>query len=380
MNKKTKKRNAVAGNGSAPRTADPGPNGSGDTPVNDRAYNFPNSKKIYVNGKLHREIRVPFREIALAPTKSITGEIEINESVSVYDTSGPWGDPDFHGDVTQGLPPLRAKWIRDRGDVEEYEGRNVQPIDDGWLSEAHAAHASRKRPTPNAQRSTSNSESGNGASSNSALDLRRSAFGVSQKALRASANHPVTQLWYARQGIITPEMEFIAIRENRRSGCEPDSAGRSDDCRSNQYDLRLQHSGSEPFGNWQSAIGESHHSGLCARGSRARSRNHPREHQSSGMRADDHRPQFSGKNQRQHRQQRRRVVDRGRSRKNALGHQMGRRHSDGSEHRQEHSCHARMDHSQLACAHRHGADLSGAGESRRPRRGADMGNLSRHVN
>jgi phosphomethylpyrimidine synthase len=206
---------------------------------------LPNSRRIYVGGTLHSDVRVPFREIALAPTKSITGEIEINESVSVYDTSGPWGDPDFHGDVTRGLPPLRAKWIRDRGDVEEYEGRNVQPIDDGWLSEAHAAHASRKRPTPNAQRSTSNSEIGNGASSNSALDLRRSAFGVSQKALRASANHPVTQLWYARQGIITPEMEFIAIRENggqaasltRPAGCQPVESN----------DLRHQHS-AESFG------------------------------------------------------------------------------------------------------------------------------------
>ena len=56
----------------------------------------------------------------------------------VYDTSGPWGDPDFHGDVTQGLPPLRAKWIRERGDVEEMNGRGVKPIDDGYLSEKHA--------------------------------------------------------------------------------------------------------------------------------------------------------------------------------------------------------------------------------------------------
>jgi len=111
---------------------------------------LPNSKKVYVSGKLHREIGVPFREISLASTKSFNGEIEINEPVRVYDTSGPWGDPDFHGDVTQGLPPLRAKWIRDRGDVEEIEGRTVSPQDDGYLSEAHAAHANRKRPTLNA--------------------------------------------------------------------------------------------------------------------------------------------------------------------------------------------------------------------------------------
>src|SRR5947208_13144576 len=102
---------------------------------------LPNSKKVYVSGKLHPDLRVPFREISLAPTKSINGDIEVNEPVRVYDTSGPWGDPDFHGDVEQGLPALRATWIRDRGDVEECEGRKVQPIDDGYLSEAHAQHA-----------------------------------------------------------------------------------------------------------------------------------------------------------------------------------------------------------------------------------------------
>ena len=142
-------------------------------------------------------IRVPFREISLAPTKSMNGEIEINEPVRVYDTSGPWGDPDFHGDVTQGLPPLRAKWIRERGDVEEINGREVQPIDDGFLSEKHAAIAA-QRSTPNAQRPTFN---GAGAPSR-------------RRPLRASVGHPVTQLAYARRGIITPEMEFIAIREN----------------------------------------------------------------------------------------------------------------------------------------------------------------------
>jgi phosphomethylpyrimidine synthase len=151
---------------------------------------LPNSKKTFVSGKLHPDIRVPFREISLAPTKSVSGEIEINEPVRVYDTSGPWGDPDFHGDVTQGLPPLRAKWIRGRGDVEEYEGRVVSPIDDGYLSEKHAASANGK---------------------NGLLGRDRRAR---RKSLRASADHPVTQLAYARRGIITPEMEFIAIREN----------------------------------------------------------------------------------------------------------------------------------------------------------------------
>src|SRR5213593_1875020 len=102
---------------------------------------LPSSAKVYVSGKLHPDIRVPFREITLAPTKSLNGEIEVNEPVRVYDTSGPWGDPDFRGDVSQGLPPLRARWIAARGDVEEIDGRKVQPIDDGYLSVAHAEHS-----------------------------------------------------------------------------------------------------------------------------------------------------------------------------------------------------------------------------------------------
>src|SRR5207253_2813676 len=97
-----------------------------DTPL-------PNSKKVYVDGQIHASVRVPFREISLAPTKSMDGEIEDNEPVRVYDTSGPWGDPVLLLDVTQGLSALRAIWIRDRGDVEEIEGRTVQPIDDGYL-------------------------------------------------------------------------------------------------------------------------------------------------------------------------------------------------------------------------------------------------------
>ena len=109
--------------------------------MSERHDHLPNSKKTLVSGKLHPDIRVPFREISLAPTKSMNGEIEINEPVRVYDTSGPWGDPDFHGDVTQGLPPLRAKWIRERGDVEEISGRAASPRDDGYLSEVHRASA-----------------------------------------------------------------------------------------------------------------------------------------------------------------------------------------------------------------------------------------------
>jgi phosphomethylpyrimidine synthase len=157
---------------------------------------LPNSRKVYVSGELHPEIKVPFREISLAPTKTMSGEIEVNEPVRVYDTSGPWGDPNADVDVTRGLPPLRAKWIRDRGDVEEIEGRKVEPIDDGYLSVSHAEHSGKR----------------NG---NSEFGIRNSEF--RRNPLRARAGRAVTQLWYARQRIITPEMEFIAIREQMRS-------------------------------------------------------------------------------------------------------------------------------------------------------------------
>src|SRR5207249_1901161 len=172
---------AVAGDGSATRTADPGPNGSAETAVGDRGYNFPNSRKVYVAGKVHADLRVPFREISLAPTKSMNGEIEMNEPVRVYDTSGPWGDtasPARTVDVNRGLPPLRAKWIRNRGDVEEIEGRKIQPIDDGFLSEKHAA-----------ARNGSKKDVELGSKRLSAIRNPQSA--IARKPLRASANHPV---------------------------------------------------------------------------------------------------------------------------------------------------------------------------------------------
>src|SRR5262245_32167953 len=162
---------------------------------------LPNSKKIYVSGSLHPDIRVPFREITLAPTKTMSGEIEVNEPVRVYDTSGPWGDGDCRCDVEQGLPQLRRDWILDRHDVVDYEGREVQPIDDGWLSETHAAH-----------------RNGNPSEKD---ELRIKKLAANRRPLRAKSG-AVTQLAYARRGIITPEMEFIAIRENHRIASQKD--------------------------------------------------------------------------------------------------------------------------------------------------------------
>src|SRR5580692_5637436 len=83
---------------------------------------LPNSKKVFVAGQIHADVRVPMREIALAPTKSFDGQTLANEPVRVYDTSGPWGDSNFTGSVTEGLPPLRHNRLLKRGDVEEYEG------------------------------------------------------------------------------------------------------------------------------------------------------------------------------------------------------------------------------------------------------------------
>ena len=112
---------------------------------------------------------------------------------------------------------------------------------------------------------------------------------------------------------------------------------------------------------------------------RARPRHHSVEHQSPRARADDHRPQLPGEDQRQHRQLRRALVDRGRGREAPVGDALGRRHGDGPLDRQEHPRDARVDHPQLAGADRHGADLSGAREGRRPARGPHLGGLSRHA-
>ncbi len=155
--------------------------------------NFPNSTRIYVEGSIHTNIKVPMREIRVSDTEHPNGRIEKNEAVRVYDCSGPWGDPAFTGNVTEGLPALRRDWILAREDVEEYEGRNVKPSDNGYLSDQHAERYNENK-----------------ASKNKLKEYP----GLKRKPLRSSAGHPVTQKWYAEQGIITPEMEFVAIREN----------------------------------------------------------------------------------------------------------------------------------------------------------------------
>src|SRR5205814_5209202 len=115
-----------------------------ENPVNPVQTSLPNSTKIYLPGQPNPNIPVPFREISLAPTKTMSGELEVKDPVRVYDTSGPWAEPDFHGDVEQGLPPLRQRWILQRADVDEIEGRRVTPIDDGYLSVSHAEKSAKR--------------------------------------------------------------------------------------------------------------------------------------------------------------------------------------------------------------------------------------------
>jgi phosphomethylpyrimidine synthase len=183
---------------------------------------LPASTRVYVEGTIHPEIRVPMREIALSPTKNFSGELEPNEPVRVYDCSGPWGDPDFEGDSSEGLPALRAPWIEKRSDTAQYEGREVQPMDNGYLSGKHAEFAST-------------------AERNRLIEFP-GLTSAQRKPRRASASHPVTQLWYARQGIITPEMEYIAIRENMGRAQQTKLAELDQDIVRNE--LGKQHAGS----------------------------------------------------------------------------------------------------------------------------------------
>ena len=140
---------------------------------------LPASRKVYVQGS-HEGVKVPMREVSLTN----------GESVTLYDCSGPYSDPDVTIDVTQGLPPVREAAVVARGDTEAYEGRRIQAVDDGLKpDERHDERMSA---------------------------LRAAASGLQRTPRRAKAGRNVTQMHYARQGIITPEMEFVALRENQR--------------------------------------------------------------------------------------------------------------------------------------------------------------------
>jgi len=187
---------------------------------------LPNSKKVFVAGTIHPDVRVPMREVEVSPTKSYTGAVTANDPVRVYDCSGPWGDEAFAGTSDEGLPALRRDWILKRGDVEEIDGREVKPQDDGYLSGKHAEYASK-------------------AEKNRLVEFP-GLTSNRRRPLRAKAGKVVTQLAYARAGIITPEMEFIAIRENMGREQYSVISKQCSDLRSDtvRNDLNKQHAGS----------------------------------------------------------------------------------------------------------------------------------------
>ena len=144
---------------------------------------FPSSRKIYVKGEIHPQINVAMREILLTDTKdSLTGKKTPNEPVTVYDTSGPYTDPSKEVNVHTGIERIREQWISDRGDVEQLDNFS--------------------------------SEYCNERLNDSSLDHLR--FSHLKKPMRAKKGKNVSQMHYAKKGIITPEMEYVAIRENQR--------------------------------------------------------------------------------------------------------------------------------------------------------------------
>ncbi|MDP1956309.1 MAG: phosphomethylpyrimidine synthase ThiC [Polaromonas sp.] len=147
---------------------------------------FPASRKIYVPGQVHADIRVPMREVALSN----------GESATLYDTSGPYTDRGADIDVRRGLEALRTPWIEARGDTEVYAGRTAQAVDDGTRREDRTDPSD-----PEARRIAA---------------LRAQAAGLQRTPRRAKAGANVSQMHYARRGIITPEMEYIALRENSK--------------------------------------------------------------------------------------------------------------------------------------------------------------------
>src|SRR5688572_25316695 len=166
------------------------PADNGNELVRPKNNALPNSRRIYVHGN-KPGVRVPFREIAQNQTRNFKSELEENSPVRVYDTEGPWGDPDQQCDVRAGLPTLRRAWIQERADVEQYSGRDIKPIDDGYLT-FDAANVARLKDKGRLEEFPA----------------------LVRTPLRAKTGRCVTQMHYARHGIITPEMEFIAIREN----------------------------------------------------------------------------------------------------------------------------------------------------------------------
>jgi len=139
----------------------------------------PKSKKVYVSGTIHSDIKVPFREISLSASTTVNGngngyDIKQDESsLIVYDTSGPYTDPDAKIDIREGLDPIRLPWIIGRGDVEYYDGRKIEPKDDGY----------REGENPNTERFPKTRD----------------------KVLRAKPGQNVSQMYYAKEVSLLPK-------------------------------------------------------------------------------------------------------------------------------------------------------------------------------
>jgi len=177
---------------------------------------FPNSQKVHIETACPN-IRVAMREVTQSPTRDFQGQITQNPPLRVYDTSGPYTDPAAKIDIRAGLQPLRAAWIDQRNDTETYAGREVQPRDNGYLTAGHAEFASQRETKGQLQPFP----------------------GLKRSPLRAITGGNVSQMHYARKGIITPEMEYIAVRETL--GRQQNSGNHA------QTDLRHQHPG-QSFG------------------------------------------------------------------------------------------------------------------------------------
>ena len=366
------------------------------------------SRKVFSQPDAAPDLKVPLREVVLDAS---SGE----PPVPIYDPSGPYTDPEATIDVERGLPRPRLEWVKERGGVEQYQGRPIKPVDNGNVRGKHlarsfpntpkplratspsplageggwgvgrgnpspstpASHLS--TPTPNPSPTSMHSgarERGPGgggeqqAGSSAAIlaaitpspipSARRE---EEQAVLPSPAHRPITQLEWARAGIITKEMIYIAERENlgRKKMLEMAQAAHDD---------------GESFG----AAVPLFITPEFVRSEVARGRaiipsniNHAElEPMIIGQ-------QLPHQDQRQYRQLRGHVFGGGGSGKDGVGDPLGRRHGDGPLHRAQHPQHPRMDPAQFAGPDRHRADLSGAGEGRRRPGQARLGVLQGHA-
>ena len=270
-----------------------------------------------MQGHLYPEIRVAMRRVEQVPSVSFDehGEKHYtpNPDVYIYDTSGAFSDPAVEVDLTKGLPRLRESWIVGRGDVEQ-------------LPEISSEYGRMRR-------------------DDHTLDhLRFEHIALPYRAKRGAA---ITQMAYAKRGIITPEMEYVAIRENMN--CEQ---------------LGIETYITPEFVRREIAEG---------RAVLPANINHPEaEPMIIGS-------QLSGQDQHQHRQLGHHVGHRRGGGEGSLELQMGRRHAHGPLDGGQHTRDARMDHPQLPRTRGYGTHISGSGEGRGPRRGSHVGALPRHT-